>query len=58
MYWFSGTSTAQQIISTRQQIINTVKLPVLSKLLMKSMVTKGLALILSHKIKPFTNHLL
>ena len=57
MYWFSGTSTAQQIISTRQQI-NTVKLPVLSKLLMKSMVTKALALILSHKIKPFTNHIL
>ena len=51
MYWFAGTGT-------EQQIINTAKLPVLSKILKKSMVTKGLALILSHNIKQFTNHLL
>ena len=51
MYWFAGTGTAQKIIIT-------AKLPVLSKILKKSMVTKGLALILSHNIKPFTNHLL
>ena len=48
MYWFAGTDIAQQII-------NTEKLPVLSK---KSMVTKGLALIIFHSIKPFTKHLL
>ena len=36
MYWFAGTGTAGQII-------NTVKLPVLSKILKKSMVTKVLA---------------
>ena len=36
MYWFAGTGTAEQII-------NTVKLPVLSKILKKSMVTKVLA---------------
>ena len=40
MYWFAGTGTAQQM--------STAKLPVLSKSLKKSMVTKGLALILSH----------
>ena len=51
MYWFAGTGTAQQIT-------NTTKLLVLSKILKKSMVTKGLALILSHNIKPFTNDLL
>ena len=51
MYWFAGNGTAQQII-------NSAKLSVLSKILKKSMVTKGLALILSHNIKPFTNHLL
>ena len=51
MYWFAGTITAQHIK-------NTAKLPVLSKILKESMVTKGLALILSHNIKPFTNHLL
>ena len=51
MYWFAGTGTAQQIIST-------ANLPVLSKLLKKSMVIKGLALIFSDNIKPFTNHLL
>ena len=51
MYWFAGTITAQQII-------NTAKLPVLSKILKESMVTKGLALILCHNIKPFTNDLL
>ena len=51
MYWFAGTITAQQII-------NTAKLPVLPKILKESMVTKGLALILCHNIKPFTNHLL
>ena len=50
MYWFAGTGTAQQTIST-------AKLPVLSKILKNGMVTKGLALILSHNIKPFTNHL-
>ena len=51
MYWFAGTGTAEQII-------NTAKLPVLSKILKKSMVTKVLAWLLSHNIKPFTNHLL
>ena len=47
MYWFAGTSAAQQM--------NTAKLQVLSKGLKRSMVTKGLALILSHNIKQFTN---
>ena len=47
MYWFAGTGTAQQI--------STVKLPILSKILKKTMITKGLALILSHNIKQFTN---
>ena len=51
MYLFAGTGTAQQII-------NTAKLPVLSKMLNKSMIIKGLALILSRNIKPFNNHLL
>ena len=54
MYWFAGAGTAQYII-------NTTKLPVLSKILKKSMVTKGLVLglaIFYHNIKPFTNHLL
>ena len=51
MYWFAGTGIAQQII-------NTAKLPILSKILKESMLTNGLALILSHNIKPFTNHLL
>ena len=46
------------VTGTAQQIINPAKLPVLSKILNKSMVTKGLALILSRNIKPFTNHLL
>ena len=48
MYWFAGTGIAQQIIST-------AKLPILSKILKKSMVTKGLALLLFHDIKQFTN---
>ena len=39
------------VTGTAQQIINTAKLPVLSKILNKSMVTKGLALILSRNIK-------
>ena len=47
MYWFAGTDTAQKI--------STIKLPVLSKALKKRMVTMGLALILYHKIKQFTN---
>ena len=47
MYWFAGTRTAQQI--------STAKLPVLSEILRKSMVTKGLALIISHNINQFTN---
>ena len=51
MYWFAGTGIAQQIF-------NTAKLPVLSKTLKKSMVAKGLALVLYHNIKPLTNHLL
>ena len=51
MYWFAGTGTAHQIF-------NTSKLPVLPKILKKSVVTKRLALILSHNIKPLTNHLL
>ena len=33
------------VTGTAQQIINTAELPVLSKILNKSMVTKGLALI-------------
>ena len=47
MYCFAGTGTAQQM--------STAKLPVLSKCLKRSMVTKGLALILSHNIKQFTS---
>ena len=47
MYWFADTSTAQQM--------STAKLPVLSKIFQRSMVTKGLALILSRNIKQFTN---
>ena len=47
MYWFAGTGTAQQMSLT--------KLQVLPKSLKRSMVTKGLALILSHNIKQFTN---
>ena len=47
MYWFAGNSTAQQM--------STAKLQVLSKSLKKSMVTKGLELILSHNIEQFTN---
>ena len=46
MYWFAGTCTLQHII-------NTAKLPVLSRILKKSVVTKGL--ILSRNIKPFSN---
>ena len=38
MYWFVGTGTAQEIIST-------AKLPVLSKILSKTMLTRILALI-------------
>ena len=49
MYWFASTCTVN---------LNTAKLPFLSKILKKSMVTKGLALILSLNIKPFTNNLL
>ena len=49
MYWFASSGTEN---------LNTGKLPVLSKLLKKNMVTKGLVLILSHNIEPFTNHLL
>ena len=51
MYWFAGTGIAQQIF-------NTAKLPALSKTLKKSIVAKGLALVLYHNIKPLTNHLL
>ena len=47
MYWFAGTGTAQQI--------STAKLLVLSKILKKIMVTKGLALILSHNIRQLSN---
>ena len=47
MYWFVGTGTAQQM--------SAVKLRVLSRSLKTSMVIKGLALILFHKIKHFTN---
>ena len=43
MYWFAGNSTPQQM--------STAKLQALSKRLKRSMVTKGLALILSHNIK-------
>ena len=46
MYWFAGTTTAQQII-------NTTKFPVLSKIVKKSMVINGLALIFYHYIRPF-----
>ena len=47
MYWFAVTGASQKIC--------TEKLPVLSKTLKKSMVTMGLALILYHNIKLFTN---
>ena len=47
MYWFPGNSNAQQM--------STAKLQVSSKSLKRSIVTKGLALILSHNIKQFTN---
>ena len=47
MCWFAATGTAQQM--------STAKLPVLSKSLKRSMVTKGLALILSRNIKLFTS---
>ena len=43
MYWFAGNSTVQQM--------STEKLRALSKRLKRSMVTKGLPLILSHNIK-------
>ena len=46
MYWFAGTA---------QQIISTAKLPVLSKTLKNSIVTKCLVLTLSHTT---SNHLL
>ena len=47
MYWFTGTSTAEQM--------GAAKLQVLPKSLKRSMVTMGLTLFLSHKIKQFTN---
>ena len=47
MYWFVGIGAALKI--------SREKLPVLSKTLKKSMVTMGLALILYHSIKQFTN---
>ena len=47
MYWFVVTGASQKI--------RVEKLPVLSKTLKKSMVTIGLALILYHNIKQFTN---
>ena len=47
MYCFVVTGTAQQM--------STAKLQVLSKSFKRSMVTKGLALILSHNIKQITN---
>ena len=48
MYWFTGTGIAQITISK-------AKLPILSKILKKSMVAKGLGLLLFNNIKPFTN---
>ena len=47
MYWFAVTGASQKIC--------TEKLPVLSKTLKKSMVIMGLAFILYHNIKQFTN---
>ena len=47
MYCFAGTGMAQKI--------STAKLPVLPKILKKTKITRGLALILSHNIKQFTN---
>ena len=47
MYWFVANGASQKI--------SMKKLPVLSKILKKSMVTIGLALILYHNIKQFTN---
>ena len=47
MYWFAGTGTNQQT--------STVKLEVLWNSLKRSMVTKGLALNLSHNSKQFIN---
>ena len=47
MYWIAGTGTAQQM--------STARLPVLSKGLKRSMVTKGLSLILSDNIKQFAS---
>ena len=47
MYWFAVTGASQKI--------SMEKLLVLSKTLKKSMVTMGLALILYHNIKQFTN---
>ena len=49
MYWFAGTDTAQQM--------STANLQALSKSLTRSMVTKALALILSHNIKQFMAYL-
>ena len=48
MYWFAVTGASQKI--------GMKKLPVLSKILKKSMVIMGLALILYHNIKQFKNH--
>ena len=47
MNWFAGNSAAKKM--------STAKLQVLSNSLKRSMVTKGLALIISHNIKQFTN---
>ena len=48
MYWLVGTGIAQQIIIL-------AKLSILSKILKKDMVAKGLTLLLFHNIKPFSN---
>ena len=47
MYWFTVTGASQKI--------STEKISVLSKTLKKNMVTMGLALIIYHSIKQFTN---
>ena len=47
MYWFAGAGAVQKV--------STAKLTDLSKTLKKSMVTTGLALILYHNMKQFTN---
>ena len=47
MYWFSVTGASQKI--------STEKLLVLSKTLKNGMITMGLALILYHSMKHFTN---